>query len=230
MSTGARLRLIFEAYFASPSSQRQVQLSVLYLLRRDAAQLFGFNPNTYDVRENPRPSLYRESALWPAAMVVFSGIDLLAKFDASTDEEQMPSGTQENNAWRFSSNRRFQTFISRYMNLDQDEAEMIFQLRNALMHSFSLFARRRRGNGGTFNFVLAQRNGSRLLQWREVGRQRDCIVYLFELHRRFERAVIDYTSIYEERLLSSSAERRIFGELLTRYGFIDVGPPQQFGW
>lgn len=228
--------LIFPHFFAAPNEDRAGQpMSVLYLLRRDAAQCFGYDPNTFEVTANQEPIEDGRQVLWPGAMTVFAGVDLLSKFNASTDQDQIPAGTQPTDHWRFSVTGRFRTFVSQYFNIDANsqEEDLIYQLRNALDHSFALWARRR-NDGQVFRFTLARlhaTNSSTLLEQRtETTGEIECIIYLYELHRRFERGLQQFSAQLLTRLQQSQVERTAFEQLVERYGFIGIAHATQFGW
>ena len=81
---------------------------------------WGINPDTgEDVS-------YR--ALWPGAMAMLAGIDLLAKFFAGCDR---PGKVGE----------RFLLFIEQFfVGMHSTDREVIYQLRNSLLHSFGLYS------------------------------------------------------------------------------------------
>jgi len=87
-------------------------LGVLYLLRRDVVRCLQ-NDN---------------GILFPALMMMFAGIDLLAKFYAGSDKGSVGA--------------RFKGFIKKYFSgISADDADVLYQLRNALLHSFALYSR-----------------------------------------------------------------------------------------
>ena len=94
-----------------PQPGQTVQIGVLHLLRRDVL-------------------LCLEAQAWiPAAMAILAGIDLLGKFLAGDDAGGKVS-------------QRFKCFVKLYLtNLHPHEAEGLYQLRNALMHSFGLYSK-----------------------------------------------------------------------------------------
>ena len=76
------LDISISEFFLPPTSNKQPPgvFSTLYLLRRDAAQCMGFDPNTLNQLPPGTPK-----ALWPGVMAVFAGIDLLAKLYVGKD-------------------------------------------------------------------------------------------------------------------------------------------------
>ena len=70
-----------ELFFRSPQNfiAPPQRYSTLHLLRRDAAQCLGIDPNS------GKPSSFQ--LLWPGAMTLFAGMDLLGKFYAGSDAQ-----------------------------------------------------------------------------------------------------------------------------------------------
>lgn len=228
------LENIFRAYFANPDTNPRA-LSVLHLLRREAAQCFGFNPNTYDPAQSPQPvpQTY-PPVLWPGAMTVFTGIDLLGKFLAGVDEgDPRPAGVDRNHPdnWKHSVGGRFREFAERYITAhDAAQADVLYQARCAIAHSFSLWARRRE-DGQEYSFTLAQRDANALLSTR-VGpsSETQAIIYLHELHGRFQQGAVDFADDYYARLEANPGEHVQFSALVEHYGFVGIAQAATFGW
>jgi len=68
------------------------------------------------------------AAQWPGAMAILAGVDLLAKFYSGNDKGKV--GT------------RFMVFLrSKYFNnLNNNDACVLYHLRNSLLHSFGLYS------------------------------------------------------------------------------------------
>lgn len=79
----------------------------LYLLRRDIK------------------SCMDAKILWPGAMCIMAGIDLLGKCLDGNDSSN-------------ETGKRFRSFVVKYFHLPPSEADALYQLRNALLHSFGL--------------------------------------------------------------------------------------------
>lgn len=92
--------------------------SNLNLLHRDIYTCFNINPNDLQ-------STIGSSALWPGTMAIFAGIDLLAKFYSGNDDYKK-------------SRQAFKDYT--YEFIDQAYVEELYQLRNALLHSFGLYS------------------------------------------------------------------------------------------
>ncbi|MCK4446110.1 MAG: hypothetical protein KAW56_03415 [Candidatus Marinimicrobia bacterium] len=108
-------------FFENPNIwiEGRKRFSNLYLLRRDIIQCFGFDPSSGNKIG------YR--VLWPGAMSLLAGIDLLSKYYYGQDEFGKVG-------------ERFKGYIKKYININKDEAEIIYQLRNSLLHSFGLYS------------------------------------------------------------------------------------------
>lgn len=157
-------------------------MGVLYLLRRDIAHCIDNNV-----------------ALFPATMALFAGIDLLAKFYAGSDEAGQVGP-------------RFRIFIIRYFSdLADDDAEVLYQLRNALLHSFGLYSRTRTREY-SFNIGPA----SNLIN--RAGNN-TYFVNPWMLRVRFDEAIQQYrTDLDIDTMLQSN-----FQNMFPTYGTIIVG-------
>jgi hypothetical protein len=115
-------------FFAEPTvpekdhERAKGEQSVLYLLRREAQGcLFAIR------KIHPEEELLKripERRLFASSMVLFAGIDLLAKFFC---EDHGKVGV------------RFICFGCEYLGLSEDEASALWDVRNAIMHSFGLY-------------------------------------------------------------------------------------------
>ena len=101
-----------ELFFFDPLKiQKPNKYGVLHLLRRDIYSCLGYSFEPLKKE--------RESIIWPAAMTIFAGIDLLAKFYDGDDLGSV--GT------------RFKKYCKEY--IEKDNAEIIWKLRNSMLHS-----------------------------------------------------------------------------------------------
>lgn len=157
-------------------------MSVLYLLRRDIAHCID-----------------NSIALFPATMALFAGVDLLAKFHAGSDETGQVGP-------------RFRNFITMYFSgLSTDDADILYQLRNALLHSFGLYSKTRTRE---FSFNIAP--ASNLIE--KVGNS----VYVINpwiLRVRFDEAIQQYHA----HVSTDSGLRANFQKMFPIYGTIIVG-------
>ena len=166
---------------------------VLYLLRRDLKQCMTEGPE----------------ASFPAVMLVMAGIDLLGKFYAGSDGPR-------------SSGKRFKRFVADFMSpRSEGETDAVYQLRNALMHSFGLYSKKLDAKGKIvqewrFGFHTGPSPTGEM-----VSSQGDS-KYLFSittLYRRFEAAV----AAYRARLATKPELQESFRAMFGDYGTTGVG-------
>ena len=172
---------------------------VLYLLRRDIDLCMGIDPNT------GQPVRYRAAAKWPGAMAILAGIDLLAKFFYGCDETSKSS-------------ERFRLFLDHFFEAvspNPEHREAVYQLRNALLHSFGLYSRVR--NGKEYRFFLTCDGTSDALVSHNPPDQWS--VNLRVLHREFENVV----EVYRDKLDSAPDLRDKFNRMFGNYGRIYIG-------
>jgi hypothetical protein len=183
-----------DLFFQQPSTPPSIPgtFGILYLLRRDALQCLGIDPNTG--AENGSP------ALWPGTMTVLAGVDLLAKFLAGDDK---PGGF----GWRF------QEFVSRFFQpIDQGDEVAIYQLRNALLHSFGLYSETK---SEKFRFTVGC-GGAKLVT--RIDKER-LYVDIATLHEKFEYSVVEYQCDLD----GCSQLQRNFRNMFPKYGFTNIG-------
>jgi hypothetical protein len=177
--------LFFEDPANVPSSSRAY--GVLYLLRRDIRICLGIDPST--------GSSIEYQAIWPGAMAIMAGIDVLGKFLAGSDRIGK-------------SGRRFRGFVKEYFQpISPDDAKTIYQLRNAVLHSFGLYSKP--GNR-IYRFVLTAEHGP-LVQNRESD---SYWVDVLALHNKFEIAVAGY----EADLRTDKNLQNRFSAMFPKYG------------
>lgn len=117
-----------ELFFEDPSTPprpRPTFYGVLYLLRRDIITCFN------------------NVAEWPGIMAILAGIDLLGKFYVGSDNTRLVSVRE-----------RFTSFLNYFDDISEREKEIIYQLRNSLLHSFGLYSEDR--NGNVYRFTLGK--------------------------------------------------------------------------
>lgn len=164
--------------------------STLYLLRRDTSLCLGYDPNN-----NQKLNF---EALFPGTMAILAGIDLLAKFCYGDSTKRGEVG------------KRFRDYIRDY--LDNYFAEELYQLRNALLHSFGLYSKA--NNGKVYNFVLT-RGLDRLVK-KETE-----ITYLVDINilwKMFEESINKYL----KDLRSDETLQRTFLDMFVKYGVIGI--------
>jgi hypothetical protein len=137
-------------------------------------------------------------------MAILAGIDLLGKFYAGTDGPGVGP--------------RFRNFVKRYFQpITPEDGETIYQLRNALLHSFGLYSKT--STGVTYHFFLVLPPvGSSL-----VKRARDSDKYLISiraLYDKFEEAV----GRFHEEVQADERLQANFSNMFPLYGTIGIGP------
>jgi hypothetical protein len=155
----------------------------------------------------------KEGVLFPGAMVVLAGIDLLAKFHAGSEK---PGGVQ----------KRFIEFVSAYFsNCTADDSRILWHFRNALMHSFGLWG----SDNGRPVFFNLRFTGGPIVEVLDSGST--YVVDVHALHREFERGL----AIYREALDSQQTVRDNFDKMFGHYGKVTftgkqlLEPHENFG-
>ncbi len=101
-------------------------ISVLYLLRRNIISCY----NTRVISEARLLKHFQghdAKRVWPGTILVFCGIDYLAKFYAGSDKEG-------------EAGKRFKAYVKYFFrNLKQNQIDALWQVRCSLLHSFGLY-------------------------------------------------------------------------------------------
>lgn len=170
-------------------------IGVLYLLRRDIDICMGIDPTSR------QPMAYQ--AKWPGAMAMLAGIDLLAKFYVGSDDNGRGKVVE-----------RFRKFLEQFFTeLSQADRDVIYQLRNSLLHSFGLYSK---SGEKEYRFVLTD-HGSGLLVSSAPPHQ--YCIDLRVLHSEFEKAV----AAYQAALDSDSQLQHNFAAMFVNYGRVHIG-------
>jgi hypothetical protein len=185
-----------DLFFLSPrENNAQNRFAVLYLLRRDIDLCMGIDPNT---GKDLRPSY---KALWPGAMAILAGVDLLAKFFAGSDEAGEVG-------------KRFRGFLECCFNVKRaEDRNVIYHLRNSLLHSFGLYSQDMKK---VYRFFLTDKGTGPLVSQKAGDRY---YVDLRVLHREFEKAV----ELYREKLNGDDKLKEKFTKMFGNYGCIYIG-------
>lgn len=72
---------------------------------------------------------FDNSIIWPATMCILAGFDLLGKFHAGNDEQHHAG-------------ERFRNFLNTFVLENPQEADVLYLLRNSMLHSFGLYDNR----------------------------------------------------------------------------------------
>ena len=162
-----------EFFFMDPGidpNNLKPKYSILYLLRRDAFTCLKIDPSTREEIDY--------QARWPGIMTIMSGIDLLAQY-------------LEGNDCIESTGRRFKKYIKRFFKeTNSKERNILFQLRNALIHSFGLYTRDSEGN--EYNFTLTSIEKPKIL---EFSNKNNYIIGDKPFHYEFENSVEAYQAV-----------------------------------
>ncbi len=174
-------------FFREPSYEPwpPEELSVLFLLRREVYNCLHKQPRT----------------IISASMALLAGIDLIGKFSEGNDDYQKASS-------------RFKAFIQQYFNLSAEDATILYQLRNALLHSFGLYSESK-DKVYKFALVAHTESGTIVKDLSNYQYQIDALC----LHSQFEAAIKSYKDDLREN--STLIER--FKEMLPNYGSLLTG-------
>jgi hypothetical protein len=201
------LSVKIDTFFRAPTEgQRNGPVSVLYLLRREVQDcLIGTV-----ITEDRVLAHQNRKRLFASAMLIFTGVDLLAKFAAGDDR---PGGVRA----------RFVAFLMRFgrnrprreepcRQLTESEAHALYRFRNGLMHSFGMYTE---DKGGTIvGMTLFQSDQPcPVVQQREDGTWELSIDDLYEM---FFKAILGY----REALSTDPVLPDKFGRMFDSYGTI----------
>jgi hypothetical protein len=175
-----------DLFFRDPAEKPSLPatLGLLYYLRRDIERCIAAD----------------DIILFPAAMTIMAGIDLLGKFYAGEDG----AGVGD----------RFKDFVDEYFQpISPKDADVIYALRCALMHSFGLYSE---------DYVLG------VIPWelealinRDPSDSSHCLISVATLYEKFETSVERYRADLEE----NDALQARFQRMFPRYGTITIAMP-----
>jgi hypothetical protein len=178
-----------DLFFEPPTTHHPPpnRYGLLHLLRRDVIQCLGRDPTSNAKLE------YK--ALWPAAMGILAGIDLLAKYLAGEDS---PRGVT----------KRYRAYLNGYCQpLGPDDAETLYQFRNALIHSFGLYSKSKKQ---VYHFGMSLRGSTLITQ----GASDRYTIDLPALHKRFEQSI----SLFQSDLDAKTNLQTNFKAMFPKYG------------
>jgi hypothetical protein len=136
-------------------------------------------------------------------MGMFAGIDLMAKFFAGSDTGSVGP--------------RFRTFMGQFFTgLSPADAETIYQLRNAIMHSFGFYSRdKKTGREYRFQLFDGRKSGPLVHHLKAEYYRVDVIAF----HDAFERAVNKFATAID----GDSALQSKFTAMFLNYGWMQIG-------
>ena len=185
-----------ELFFKDPHSPNDVpgDFSSLYLLRKDAWKCYGCDPSN-GTETTP--------VLFPGAMTVFCGVDLLAKFYESD------SGSVGD---------RFKNYVRDFFpsgRLSADVPTHVYGLRNSLMHSFGMRDRKKKAAGDVcYGIKVDYCHKDDLVVELKSGEW--FVVDLLLLHEEFEASIEEF----KKHLHRNAILHQQFSEMWDRYGSI----------
>jgi len=184
-------------FFDDPTHNRvgQSKHGTLWVLRREVDFCMQIDRQKNEPREWPGGP----RALWAGAVTIMAGIDLLSKFYEGHEDTSVGG--------------RFCRFLERFFSLDDKDSKLIYQLRNSLVHSFSLGFK---VDGQDIGLRFKEHSG---LITNDATLK---IVDLWVLYQQFEKSVFAYRSILED-----NAEVRLhFGKMFSKFGTMYLSTSQ----
>jgi hypothetical protein len=140
-------------------------------------------------------------------MAMFAGIDLLGKFYAGEDGQGVAP--------------RFKDFVKKYFQpISLDNEETIYQLRNALIHSFGLYSKKEtKTTKKEYYFILILPEVGPLVQQHSENPNM-YLISIAALYDKFDTAIESYKKDVENDL----ALQGNFGLMYPYYGTIGIHP------
>lgn len=144
-------------------------------------------------------------AQWAGAMVILAGIDLLGTFYDGDDDFKKVG-------------KRFKAYFKKY--IDKDNAEIIYQLRNSLLHSFGLYSKNDKSHK-IYQFHVCAANKELVQYYSEktdVSNKEykiiSCVIDLIKLRNEFDESIKKYKS----DLMINDNLRTKFHKMFNIYG------------
>lgn len=181
-----------ELFFKDPHVPCEVpgNFSTLYLLRKDAWKCYGCDPDG---------CVETTKVLFPGAMTVFCGIDLLAKFHCG---DSGPVTV------------RFKQYVQEFFPSGQslpNLAQHVYGLRNCLMHSFGMRDRAKSSGKITYGIKADETDTVLLVELRE---DEWYVIDIVTLHSEFEASI----EAFKKHVLRNQSSHQTFSEMWDRYG------------
>jgi hypothetical protein len=179
-----------DLFFTKPEVYKTGKVSTLHLLRRDIYTCLGKPMGQI----NSIIGTVKPFAIWPGVMLIMTGIDLISKFHTGDDKTNEVSN-------------RFKYYVNKYIDTNSED---IYQLRNALLHGFSLYSKYK---DREWRYVLGRH--ADYMIW--IGSDEKIWVSADQLHKSFELSIDLFKNEYST--LSSFSS---FDLLYSRYGWTTV--------
>lgn len=190
-------------FFSKPTSvpPHPTEFSPLHLLRRHVNICLCIDPSPPD---------HNYQAIWPGAMAVLAGIDLLGAYYSGKIK-----GT----------NKTFMDFCEKFLGLNNDDSEIIYMLRCAFIHTYGLITtneiRRSVNYRKTYRFkVFYEEDKSWLIITNidTLGREIYCI-NLHELYIKFESSVDKFCDCVKAEAVYANNFEKVYDQLgIIAYG------------
>jgi hypothetical protein len=191
--------------------KRGTFVSILYLLRRELIETAGYDPGVHDEAAVDASGV--RNRLFASLILMFTAFDLLAKFRLGD------SGGV---------GARFKEFLQAEDGgqMDPSQAELLYAIRNSLVHAFSVPAPDTLQRLGMKGVALAQRK-----EFTSVGGLKGltttsthgetAVVYIDGVFRELQTAI----NSYRDSLYGSDAQdnRIRFEQMFDKYGSIHIG-------
>jgi hypothetical protein len=177
------------------------------IFRRKAGDTGTFGV-LYFLRNEILDCLDHNIGIFPATLSILAGVDLLAKFYAGKDT-------------RNEVKVRYESFINEYFKpISDKDKKTIYQLRNALVHSFGLYSE---GEGGKkYRFQL-----KRALEPLVTYSSGDvCTIDVLTLHKYFNTAIERYhQDLVDDKDHPETGKnlREGFADMFCKYGTVTIG-------
>jgi hypothetical protein len=209
--TASKILFFFESPNTPQESHQDGTLtSVLYLLRRELIETAGYDPASGDTEDTVDATGVRRR-LFASLIVMFTGFDLLAKFQRGDAE-----GVGE----------RFKAFLRSPEGGDVSSytADLFYAARNSLVHAFGVPDADALSRLGMHGVAFDMRRAGVLGDMRGltvVERQGDfAIIYIDGVFRCWRTAI----GRFRESLYGQDAgpKRAVFEEMFDKYGTINI--------
>jgi hypothetical protein len=200
-----------DLFFSKPYSEGDEPkiYSNLHLLRKHVNICLGIDP-------------IGPQAIWPGAMAILAGIDLLGLYYSGG--RKIPIKSIEVETYK-SDSSSFMRFCEEFLELENDDSEIIYMFRNALLHTYGLITtneirKDKYGNdninyGKEYKFnAFYQVDDNWLINQivDENNKESDCI-NIHELYIKFESAIAKYRGCIEKDLSKARNFETIFAQL-----------------
>lgn len=163
--------------------------SILHLLRRDIYRCMGYTIQNGMWVKNVEP------IIWPGSMAVLTGIDLLGKFYAGNHNDREVGS-------------RFIAYCKQYICSD-DDAQVIYKLRNSLVHSFGL-------SSATYLFQVSSSRQDLVKLLHVAKTNYSYKIDLYTLWDKFEQSI----EKYKQDLAKDSNLQNNFFAMFKLYGMV----------